>query len=126
MPNHRARISDQSAWPCLPLLLVLLATPPCLAQQVTPTSNGFTIGSSSGRTSFYRQESKSEVNVLLQQVSANVSTAASSYQDPRYTITDSLEPFNIVNERHSRSAGSSTTSIGGGSFSGFNLSVFSQ
>lgn len=107
-------------------LLLLAAGSPGLGQQVTPTSNGFTIGSSSGQSSFYRQESRSQANTLLQHVSTNVSTVPGSETDPRYTITNPLEPFNVNNERQSQSAGSSTTSIGGGGFSGFNFSVFAQ
>lgn len=96
---------------------------PAAAQQVGLTTNGFTIGTSSGRSSFYRQESKSEANALLQVIRSNVSN------DPgttNYRITNPLEAFSAVNERHSQSAGESTISIGGASFSGFNYSVFAQ
>lgn len=127
MPAHQPQALKRHAarlW--LGSLLWLAAASPGLSQQIMALNNGFTIGSSSGQTSFYRQVSNSEASVLLRQLSTNVSPAAGSAQDPRYTITNPLEPFSISNERHSRSAGSSTTSIGGGFFSGFNMSVFYQ
>jgi hypothetical protein len=93
------------------------------AQQIVPSSNGFTIGTSSGRTTFYRQVAKSEANTLLQVISTNASTDPGTAD---YRITNPLEAFSVVNERHAQSAGDSTTSIGGASFSGFNFSVFSQ
>jgi hypothetical protein len=91
-----------------------------------PTSNGFSIGTSSGRTSFYRQESKSEANVLLQQIQTNVSPVTGASQGSSYTIENPLDAFSLVNERQSQSAGDSTTSIGGAAFTGFNFSVFAQ
>lgn len=127
MPAQQAHSAAFTAMPSLAAALLLLAAgSPGLGQQVTPTSNGFTIGSSSGQSSFYRQESRSQANTLLQHLSTNVSTVPGSETDPRYTITNPLEPFNVNNERQSQSAGSSTTSIGGGGFSGFNFSVFAQ
>jgi hypothetical protein len=108
------------------LFIVPLLSLPARPQQVVPTSNGYSIGTSSGRSSFYRQESKSEANVLLQQIQTNVSPAAGASQNPAYTITNPLDAFSLVNERQSQSAGDSTTSIGGAAFTGFNFSVFAQ
>mgnify|MGYP007096404465 CR=1 FL=1 len=109
------------------LFIVPLLSLPARPQQVVPTSNGFSIGTSSGRTSFYRQESRSESNALLQQIKTNVSPAAlDAKNNPTYTITNPLEAFNLVNERQTQSAGDSTTSIGGAAFTGFSFSVFAQ
>jgi hypothetical protein len=108
----------------------ILTAPQLHAQQITPSSNGFTIGTSSGQSSFYRQESKSEANGLLQRIQINTtpvdSQPGSSDVNPSYRIANPLEAFNLVNERQIQSAGSSTTSIGGATFRGFNFSVFSQ
>lgn len=108
------------------LLIVPLSTTVCRAQQVVPTSNGYSIGNSSGRTSFYRQEARSESNALLQQIKTNVTPATGNPQNPTYTITNPLDAFNLVNERQTKSAGDSTTSIGGAAFTGFSFSVFAQ
>jgi len=93
------------------------------AQQIVPQTNGYTIGTTSGRTSFYRQVSRSEANTLLHQLSTNVSTGPGTTD---YRISNPLEAFSVVDERQSQSAGDSTTSIGAASVSGFNFSVFSQ
>lgn len=96
------------------------------AQQVVPSTNGFTIGTSTGRTSFYRQESRSEVNALFQQIKTNVAPASNPGGQAVYSIVNNLDAFNLVNERQTQSAGDSATSIGGAAFTGFNFSVFSQ
>lgn len=115
---------------CVAVLAALLgihgAFTAARAQQVVPSTNGFTIGTSTGRTSFYLQVSRSQANALLQQIKTNVAPVSGPGGKAVYSIVNPLEAFNLVNERQTKSAGDSTTSIGGAAFTGFNFSVFSQ
>ncbi|MEB3276094.1 MAG: hypothetical protein VKM92_03915 [Cyanobacteriota bacterium] len=94
------------------------------AQQLVPTSNGFTFGSTTGSTSFYRQESRSEATVLQQVLTLNAAPQGPGAEG--YVIINPRETFSVVDERQSQSAGDSQVTVGGSMLSGTNFSVFSN
>lgn len=118
-----ARLLASAILITMPLLTPLINSPAASAQQIVPQSNGFTIGTSSGRSSSFLQVSRSEASVLVQQLSTNISTDPTTGE---FRITNPLEAFSVIDSRHSKSSGDSTTSIGAASLSGFNFSVFAQ
>jgi hypothetical protein len=97
---------------------------PAPAQQLIPTSNGFSFGTTSGHASTYRQVSRSEASVLTQMLTTNVS--ASGEDGNRFTINNPLEGFHVVKEIRSQTAGDVQTMVGSSFFSGTNYSVFSD
>ncbi len=111
-------------------LVALVSNTNAYAQRITPLSNGFSIGRSTGISSSFRQISKSESNVLIDIVTKNVVGDGSGYDriipDDYYKVVNPQEPFGVVQERDSNSAGTSETMINNSSFVGFSHSVFSQ
>lgn len=112
----------RQAWWLLTLLPWLGAT--ASAQQLVPGSQGFTYGTTSGTSSFYRQQSRSEASVIQQVLLLNAAPLAPG--SDRYSITNPAEAFSVVDERQSQSAGDSETTTGRTSVSGSNFSVFSN
>ena len=110
--------------------LLITSSQSATAQTMRALSNGFSIGRSSGISSSFRQISSSEANAIIDILSQNVTGDSSGYPraipDDNYTIKNNLEPFNIVIERDTNSAGSSETIINNSAFSGFNHSIFLQ
>jgi len=108
----------------------LLTNANAYAQRLTPLSNGFSIGRSTGISSTFRQISKSESNVLIDVLTKNVVGDGSGHDriipDDYYNIVNPQEPFAVVQERDANNAGTSETMINNSSFVGFNHTVFSQ
>lgn len=98
-----------------------LPTPSGQAQQLVPSANGFSYGTSSGSSSFYRQESRSEANMLIQVLTTNVVPVGDGY-----SIVDPNNSFAVNEQRLSNSAADSQITVGGTTFSGSSYSVFSN
>ncbi|MCS5690757.1 hypothetical protein NZK33_02010 [Cyanobium sp. FGCU-6] len=91
------------------------------AQVQVPGPHGFSYGTTSGHTSFSRQESRAEANVLLQTLTINTTPAGANF-----TINNPLLGFSVIREQQSQSAADSQTTTGGGSISGTSYSVFTN
>lgn len=91
------------------------------AQQQVPGPHGFSYGTSSGSSSFYRQESRAEANVLLQTLTINTNPAGANF-----TINNPQLGFSVIREQQSQSAADSQTTTGGTSISGTSCSVFTN
>lgn len=103
------------------LSTTLLATTTGQAQQLVPSANGFSYGTSSGNSSFYRQESRSEANMLIQVLTTNVVPMGDGY-----SIVDPSKSFAVNEQRRKESATDSQITVGGAAFSGSSYSVFSN
>jgi hypothetical protein len=91
------------------------------AQQLVPSANGFSYGTSSGNSSFYRQESRSEANMLIQVLTTNVVPVGDGY-----SIVDPNKSFAVNEQRLKESAADRQITVGGATFSGSSYSVFSN
>jgi hypothetical protein len=99
----------------------LLPTTSGQAQQLVPSANGFSYGTSSGTSSFYRHETRSEANTLIQVLSTNVVPVGNGY-----SIVDPEKSFAVNEQRIRESAADRQITVGGASFSGSSYSVFSN
>jgi len=108
-------------------LLLVAAFPgarPTRAQQLVPGAQGFSFGTSTGRSTFYRQEIRSEAQGLVQLLSTNATPL--SPEGGSFTITNPRDSFAVIQVRQNESTADGQTSVGGSSFSGFSYSVFSN
>ena len=100
------------------------------AQSMRALSNGFSLGRSSGISSNFRQISNAEANSIIDIFTQNITGDSKGYSraipDQNYTIDNKLDPFSVVINRNSNSAGSSETIINNSAFSGFSLNIFTQ
>jgi hypothetical protein len=94
------------------------------AQQLVPSAQGFSYGTSSGSSNFYRQESRSEAHVLLQQLTTN--TTPVSADGGSFSVDNSRAGFAVIQVRQSESATDGQTTVGGAAFFGSSYSVFSN
>jgi hypothetical protein len=123
VPSLRRSCSANRAAALILPSLLLVATP-CRAQQLVPGIHGFSYGTSHGRSSFYRQESRSEASGLLQVLTTNAIPL--SPEDGRFEISNPREGFAVIQVGKSESAADGQTTVGGSTFSGFSYSVFSN
>jgi hypothetical protein len=114
--------ANQAAVLILPSLLVVAT--PCRAQQLVPGIHGFSYGTSHGSTRFYRQESRSEANGLLQVLTTNATPL--SPEGGRFEISNPRDGFAVIQVGKSASAADGQVTVGGSIFSGFSYSVFSN
>lgn len=111
--------------PMLLLVLIPLATTAAAhGQQLVPSSNGFSYGTSSGISSFYRQENRSSASVLQQVLTMNVSPLEPGSE--LFRIDSPLKSFSVIEVRQNQSAGDSQTTVGVSLITGNNFSVFSN
>lgn len=106
------------------LTAALLGASPTRGQQLVPGAQGFSFGTSAGRSTFYRQANRSEAHGLVQLLSTNATPL--SPEGGSFTITNPRDGFAVIQVRQNESAAYGQTSVGSSSFSGFSYSVFSN
>jgi hypothetical protein len=127
LPSHppRAILAAALLFPAaLPLAAALLSVNAVQAQQLLPSAQGFSYGTSSGSSSYYRQESRSEAHVLLQQLTTNATPV--SADGGSFSIDNPRAGFAVIQVRQSESASDGQTTVGGAAFFGSSYSVFSN
>lgn len=108
----------------LGLLLTALFAPAAEAQQLVITSHGISFGTSAGSTSVYRQESRSEANVLRQVLTLNASPLQPG--STLYRIDDPSNDFAVKDVLNSQAASETRTSANRSFQRGISFSVFTN